>query len=122
MINIERIDQDKTKIIGRGPKWEVYIKLSEEPSEVWTELYYEASESEKQGTSRLSCISGEYLVLQCVPEYLESLLVRIRKNVETTNRWFKQTSARLNETHTKAVKKEEIERAKIEDVAKKFGL
>ena len=71
-IKIDSVDQKLTRRVEDGsPTFDVYLKLSDEPPVEWGRFFDRAWEDTIYSMKRRAWVSGQHIVIRCVPDELE---------------------------------------------------
>ena len=91
-IKIVDLDVSATRSSGRGGALrEMYLQLSNTPSAPWSEIFQNERAFPRHSMWRDAWISGEYIVVDCVPEELErDHLPYLKQDVANTNQKYRE--------------------------------
>ena len=94
-IRITDLDVDLTQPSDEAPGlWRLYLKLSEEPSPEWIEIFEQERRFPAHQVWRKAWVLGPHIVVECIPQELEQFqLNHLKEDVATVNRKFAEWTA-----------------------------
>lgn len=101
---------------------QLYLKLSTRPNAQWVGIFEGEREFARHNMWREAWIDGQYIVIDCLPEELESIhLVDLKQDVEVTNDKYFELVRRKSEEEQKKKIERDAERQRLEDLASKLN-